>query len=224
MKTIKELNEKIWYRFLKVIYIFVLLIVLLLTNIFEFADFKDGIKTPDNSKTKITCAYKDKKEFTPQDAGIDLKSLSENIFDNGIFEYKNLFDGYNQTEITKILDKCYNTTIQKSGFIPDDVYVLQRIYEVIKASPDYQNHTIHATDAEKATLDNDLSKIDQAYGSDKVKYLDFSIKLFDIKPEFTYVPFIQIFTLMNLSILALFELFKRIFYYIILGTVRPKKR
>jgi hypothetical protein len=48
-------------------------------------------------------------------------------------------------------------------------------------------------------------------------------KPFEIKLLFTYKPFIKNLIVGNLIILALFEILRRIFYYVLLGTMRPAK-
>lgn len=57
----------------------------------------------------------------------------------------------------------------------------------------------------------------------KSDYLDFSVKLFDIKPVFGYKEFIKSFVIGILIVIFVFELIRRCFYYIALGAIRPKK-
>jgi len=68
MKTIQELNKKIWYRFLKVIYIFTLLIVILFSigTIFSSNPEKKEVSS---ELTTFTCIYGNKKVLTGEKSG-----------------------------------------------------------------------------------------------------------------------------------------------------------
>lgn len=214
-KTIKHLNTKAWYRLVKVIFILLFAIVLLIANglIFSETDFKQVSL----DKTKITCTYGDKKSFTADD--INLYSLSADEFPNGKFDYKTYFEGYgNEYDIRDIVNECHP---QDNSYF--DVFAFQKVTEAVgdemlkmkkeERPPEF----ISDADMEK------IDKVEKAYGSEKTKYLDYSVKLFDISPVFSFMPFIKIFLLTNIIILAVFEIIRRAFYYITLGSLRPKK-
>jgi len=70
-------------------------------------------------------------------------------------------------------------------------------------------------------------------GAKKAGYLDHEIaahlvkrfanvRLFDVTPAHTYKPFLKYFIIGNLIIFLSFEIMRRMFYYIVLGTLRPK--
>lgn len=217
MKTITEINTKWWYRLVKVIFILLFAIVLLIANglIFSQTDFKQISL----DKTKISCTYGDKKEFMASEASPYL--LSSDDFKGEKFDYKYYFERYgNEYNIRDILNNCY--TPENEYF---DVFAMQRVYEVYGA----ERLKIRGTDRppltedERQYLDQEITKIESAYGSSKYKYLDYSVKLFDISPVFSHIPFLKTFLLTNLIILAVFEVIRRAFYYIILGSLRPKK-
>jgi hypothetical protein len=73
-------------------------------------------------------------------------------------------------------------------------------------------------------LENYERSIESAsYNSAKEKYLDFSTKLFDITPEYTYTVFLKYCVLATTAVIAVLEGLRRIFYYIVLGSLRPPK-
>lgn len=201
-KTISYLNSKIWYRIIKVLCIFVFLISFVGFNIFVFGEV--GFENIDSDKTKISCNYKDKKTFSPSDEKI---SLNNNDFKNKTFDYKSYFEGYNDYNIKNILKVCYDKDV-------DDVFAMQRWYE--KGLQDKS----FISDKEMQEIEKIESSI---ISSDKAKYLDYSFKFFNIDPVFSYSKFIKYFLIGNIAILLLFELIRRVFYYIALGTLKPKK-
>jgi hypothetical protein len=193
------LKSKWWYRLLKVIYIFTLLIVLFIFNsVIVVANYK----TINADKTKILCNYGDKKVFTAKD--IELNLLDVHDFNNGVFDYKHFFEGYNDYEIKRILEKCYGIDMTNL-----DVYVVQRIYEITGTKDNPKNYT-------DEYLNSEIKKIQDAI-YDKHKYLDYSVKLFDIEPSFTHLKFIELFIGGNLAILLVFEIIKGIFIYVATG-------
>lgn len=214
MKTINELNSKAWYRLLKIVYGLLFLLILV---VFNWIIVSDGIKSIDNNKTAISCTYGDKKILTPQQIGIELSNYQ---FRDG-FNYKNFFEGYNDYAIKTIFKNCYQSTNDDV-----DVFAAQRVYEV------WGNDRLSIkkedrpplTEAEKKYLDETIPKIENSYiNSDKTKYLDYSIKLFEIQPVYTYGKFLKYFIFGNLLILFLFEILRRAFYYVVLGSIRPQK-
>lgn len=214
MKTINELNSKAWYRLLKIIFGLCILLVLIA---FNWIIIIDGAKSVDNNKTTISCTYGDKKFLTPQQIGIELSNYQF----RGGFNYKNFFEGYNDYAIKTIFKNCYQPTSDDI-----DVFAAQKVYEVwgndrlsIK-----KDDRPPLTEAEKKYLDETIPKIESSYiNSDKTKYLDYSVKLFEIQPIYTYGKFLKYFIFGNLLILFLFEILRRAFYYVVLGSIRPQK-
>ncbi len=71
MKTITELNSKMWYRFIKVIHVVFFLFILAI-SIGLIIDIYKPEKLIDNKETKIVCKFGNKKTFTPWQIGISL--------------------------------------------------------------------------------------------------------------------------------------------------------
>lgn len=214
MKIISGLNNKAWYRLFKIIFGLCILLVL---TVFNWIIISDGVKSVDNNKTTISCTYGDKKILTPEQIGIELSNYE---FRDG-FNYKNFFEGYNDYAIKTIFKNCYQPTNDDI-----DVFAAQKVYEVwgndrlsIK-----KDERPPLTETEKKYLDEIIPKIENSYiNSDKAKYLDYSVKLFDVQPSYTYNKFIKYFVIGNLLILFLFEGLRRSFYYVVLGSIRPQK-
>lgn len=209
LRTIGELNEKIWYRFIKVIYLCIFLLVIVIFNVVIFNDDVVGLKNINRNKTKIICNYKDKRTFTPNEKKID---LDMDDFKNGVFDYKNFFEGYYNYKVSDILEACYD---KDTG----DIFATQRWYELKLNEKSEKNEGISGSEMQE------VLSIEKTIGnSQKAKFLDYSVQLFSIKPVFTYLTFFKYFILGNMGILIAFELFRRVFYYVILGKIIPQKK
>jgi len=213
-KTISYLNNKTWYRLLKVIFGLLILGVILIFNILLIGE---GVKKIDNSKTLIYCTYGDKKVLTPKQIDI---SFSIYQFRAG-FDYKLFFEDYNDSYIKSIIKNCYNP--ENDDY---DIFATQKIYEVWgdeRLATKRENRS-PLTKKEIEYLDEILPKIEATIiNSDKSKYVNYTVKLFDIKPIYTYKDFIKYFIIGNLLILLGFEILRRLFYYIVLGSAKPQK-
>jgi len=208
-KTVSYLNSRAWYRFIKVIYILLFIVILLGYNLFTFSVI--GFKNLDQDKTLIICSYKDEKVFYPKEKNIHLNNYD---FKNETFDYKDFFEGYNKYKIKDILENCYD--IKNSSNL--DVFAVQRTYEIAGTKDNKKDY-------DENYLKNEINKIITGHKTDleKASYLDYSIKLFTIDPIFTYYKFLMYFFVGNLSILLFFEIIRRVFYYIVLGTIKPEK-
>lgn len=204
-KTINYLNSKMWYRLVKVVYLFLFLVIILVANIIII---EQGIGRLNQNKTIIYCLHGDKRVLTAKQAGV---YFSNGDFKNG-FDYKKYFEGYNDYDIKDILTACYDKTPN------ENVHVIQRVYEIIGFKDEPKEYN-------KNYLDEQIKKISEPFitNTQMASYLDYSIRLFDIKPVYSYNEFIKYFVITNLFILFLFEVLRRIFYYIVLGTIKPKK-
>ncbi len=213
-KSLQYLNSKAWYRLLKVVFA---LCVLLVLGIYNFLVTSDGIKNIDNSKTVVSCTYGDKQTLTAKQIGIELSNYE---FKHG-FNYIDFFEGYNDDTIKKIFKSCYPQTNNDV-----DIFAAQRVYEIMGDArlAIKKEERPALTDAEKKYLDETIPKIEKSYtNNDKAKYLDYSIKLFDITPSYTYTKFTMYFIFGNLLILFFFEVLRRAFYYVLLGNIKPKQ-
>lgn len=202
-KIVKTLNEKKWYRGLKIIYFSLVIIVILIAN---GTLIVEGIGKIDREKTLIYCNGGEKRTLTLKQAGI--------YFDNYAFwkgfDYRRFFENDNKYAINDILEACYD----KSS---EDVFLTQKTYEItgLKNNP---------KEYDKNYLDEQIGMLEKGYKTDeqKASYLDYSVKLFDIKPVYSYGEFILNFIIVNILILVIFEAIRRVFFYITLGKARSK--
>lgn len=213
MRTLGELNNKVWYRFLKVFYVLIFILCILLCFIFAYTNHETGFKKLDQYDTEIRCNVGTYKAFSPNSLGI---YLNKNNFINDVFDYSGYFKGYNEYSIKEILAQCAGKPL--SEIEKDDVFMVQRLYEItgVKGSEKQYN---------KEYLDGEIKNITSGYktNNEKANLCDFSIKFFDISPVYNYNQFISVFLTGLVIIIVVFEITKRTFYYIIIGNVRPKK-
>jgi hypothetical protein len=210
MLTISDLNKKVWYRLLKVIFISIFIIVIIIANI---SNIVEGAWRINEDKTLIYCNGEGKRVLTAKQAGV---SFSNYEFIKG-FDYKKFYeDDYNEYEIQNILQACYDSVPKHNNV--EDVYLIQRMQEIMgfKNSPKKYDDDY---------LKEQFKIMTEGYKSrsQKISYLDYSVHLFDIKPVYSYREFILYSLLINFGVLLIFEILKRAFYYIVLGTIRPKK-
>jgi hypothetical protein len=201
-KTIEFLNSKMWYRLLKVVYLIALVGVVLASN---GVLVDEGVSRLDRDKTFIYCNGGEKR-LSAKQADVSLNGYD---FSRG-FNYKEYYNSYsNSFSITGILMACYN--------IPPtlDIFLTQRVAEI-------------------KGVGNNKREYDEKYFNEQIElmkkspisksYLDYSIELFNIEPVYSYSQFIKLFLVINLSILALFDFLRRVFYYVFLGTIKPSKK
>lgn len=217
-KTIEHLNTKAWYRFVKVI--FIILFVFVFTG-YNFAIFSSGVSKVDNKNTTIQCNIKDKQTFTAEDLNL---SFTKNYFPNDSFDYKKFFGGFNDYTIKAILTACNPKVFTGSKI--DDIYDIQKGYEILDKAGvlSIEDKTERETEI-NAVMTRDYlpykNQTSNLYGNSKIAYLDFSFKIFDIKPSFTNTEFMKYFFIGNIVILLILFLARGIFYYIVLGKFDP---
>lgn len=207
-KTIDYLNSKIWYRTLKVFYVLVFLCVFIGGNILGFVE-DPKFKSIDTEKTKIICNFGDRKEFSIKSKNIYLGDLADEPFD-----YKNFFKEGSEGTIKDILGTCYEPV---DGSVAD-AYAVQRIYEITGTKENRKQY-------DEKYLKDEVNKITTGYKTkdQKIRYLNFNIQLFDIKPVFSHDEYLKFLLAFNIGFALFFEIIRRVFYYIVLGTFRPKK-
>jgi hypothetical protein len=207
--TIQKLQEKIWYRLIKVIFIFFLLIFVVFDLLMWF---EEGVKL-DKTKTKIFCNFEDKKTFMLDDINLYLPTY---YFFNNKLDYKKFYENsYNENKIKTILKKCYPNEFYESK---SAIYVQQKSVEMLNQL-DLTKKDM--TKSEKDLMYTIYNHIRDSY--DKTKNLNFSVQLFDIKPNYNYLGFVWSLLWTLSLIIFIFEIIRRIFYYIILGKFFPKK-
>ena len=203
MKTISHLNSKVWYRLLKVI--FVIIIILTVGAELKLLKLEWGVKKMDSSQTIVYCTQQDKK--------------------TGNYN-KATFRGYDSdwvvdSEQIKAIDDSFNY----EKYINSDDNVAVLILSYCYGFESYNDAGITKIRTEY----NSNNKV----GSDIDKYikiaggqLNFKEKLFDIKPiYYIYYDYTGLLfkTALILLTLILFEVVRRIFYYIVLGSIKPEK-
>lgn len=116
-------------------------------------------------------------------------------YQNGdVFDYKNYFQGYRADDIFDILGSCGSTVVETNQ---------GKAFDIRKAR-------------EAGFSDSEI------FNYLKESFL--TKKPFEVKLIFTYKPFIKKLITGNLIILGLFEILRRIFYYVLLGTMRPLRK
>ncbi len=217
-KTLSYLNSRVWYRLLKVIYLFSLVTFTAGYNLIVYSSI--GIQDLDLKATQINCTLKDKKVFTP--ASINLY-LSNSAFKNKKFNYKEFYTGSHDYEIRQILNACYEGTSFKPQ---DDKYDNQKVIEIIDElgllNKIKTNWTLEETTSADEKYNDYKQSTENAPDHEKIESLNFNIKLFEINPIFSNWTAIKFFSLGNLIIIFAFELTRRIFYYILLGKLLPR--
>lgn len=205
MKTISDLEKKKGYRLLKVFYGIIVIIVMIVM----ISDFE--LKQVNLNKTIVYCQYQDKKVLTLKNIGI---SLYPQDFIKGKFDYKYFFSNGNGSKIISIIQKCYIPRIDNYT----DEFVLQRRYEIQGFKSENKAYS-------ESYLKSELEKIGKysLTNEEKVAYLDFSMKFFDINPVFDYVSWIKNLLLAILIIIVITIVLSRIVYYVVLWSFTPKK-
>lgn len=223
-KTINYLKSKVWYRILKVLFFLGLLLVLV---IFNTTVFSLGVKQVDQNKTKIQCGIQYYINTVPQGyRQFSLNDLGLNLyFGNGLgngFNYKDFYNNPdNEFEVKTILSKCsgvydlnnINLSLwQAFADIPKDNPTATNTSEVVAIYNSY------IKDAE-----NNGETVDDAKNTALGNLETYDSHQFDITPIFSYNNFLELFLIGNAVILILFEAIRRIFYYVVLGRIRPEK-
>ena len=173
----------------------------------------EGIERLDKDKTLIYCNGGDKRVLTARQAGV---YFSDYEFIKG-FDYKKFYEGYSsEYKIKDILRACYDTVPKYNN--DEDIYLMQRVYEIVGFKDNPKKYDEDYLEEQFIIMTEGYKSKDQ-----KKSYLDYSIHLFDIKPAYTYKDFVLYSLITNFSILLIFEVLRRVFYYIVLGTIKPKK-
>lgn len=222
--TLSYLYSKKGYRFLKILYILSFAGVILIAN---FLLFSNGIRTLNEKKTLINCNVGNHQTYSADDV---LIYLPESSFEKTKFDYKRFFEkSDNKYIILTIIKKCYEGTEKKSFF--DNPYDEQKGVEITeKYSLLGEEKTPEQTELIKKEFLEYKKLQDETEGprlftfsAPNTKYLDFSYEIFEIKPVFSYINILYYF-LANLGVILVFEMIKRVFYYVILGKINPKKK
>lgn len=215
-KTLQFLNDKWWYRLIKVIYIGSFLFGVLAIGVIIFFE-EGGFKTLDVDKTIVTCNLEESSApFPLSEAGSYYFSADD--FTGKTFNYEKYFRSYeSEYGIRSILVRCKqgNPEAQNNIYVLD-VLLTQRAYEIAKTNLSQEEKNELFTQERQKFSDGQFTT------TQKLSFLDFSEKLFDITPTYDHTTTI-LHIIRSVLLLGLcFELIRRIFYYIFLGTFRPK--
>jgi hypothetical protein len=207
-KTISYLNSKSWYRLIKVIYIISFAVMLVGYNIFVFSN---GVKKLDLHNTTITCNTKSSgyKKFSLADGYVFINDSALNNY-----SYQNFYDKpTNEYAVEQLIEEC--SQLSRIPFTYNgqnlDIYDIQRMREIGRDNSNLSNDQIFKQ--EQAEKQNDPANLSIKYDS----------HIFDIEPKYTIKGFLEYFIIGNVIILVLFEILQRIFYYIVIGKIFPKK-
>lgn len=202
-KTISYLNGKVWYRVLKVIYLFSFLFVFIGAI---WVENTNGIREIDQSRSLITCNTGTKAQFSAEDAGVE---FGKYLFNKDKFDYE-YFVEFTSTNLDKIIAKCGIDNI--AGLDPV-------IYNYLKDT------TIDKEKREYVYKELDSgTSVDELKKAIVTKYPGrFMEQQFEVKVRYSYLAFIESFALTLLVVVVVFEIIRRTFYYIALGTLNPKQ-
>lgn len=219
-KTISHLNSKAWYRLLKVIYVLGLLVAL---AIFNIAAFSGGVKQLDPNATMVQCNTQYYVDKVPQ--GYKQFSFNELGFylpvSNG-FNYKDFYSNpFNENEVKTILSKCSGV----NNFNQIDLSFDQVLADIQKDNPSITTDSaaVAVYNNSIQNYENNDESVDDAVSNTLNNLETYDAHQFDVTPVFTYTPFLELFFIGNIVILLVFEVMRRAFYYIVLGSVRPEK-
>lgn len=204
-KNIEWLKSKMWYRLVKVLYTvsFIFVIGVSVAVITE-----SGLSELNLNETQVVCLLGNRKSFNAAELGIDLYPSYQ--FKNG-FNYRKYFEGSNTYDIKKIFNACSSDGLDYSY---NDIFLTQRFTEI--------NHDHEIKDKFQADFYATKVMNDLYLDSEKVKQLTFKTRIFDIKPVFTYKENVSKIILSLVIASILFELVRRVFYYVVLGRFLPK--
>lgn len=251
--TLNYINKKWWYRLLKVFYVFIFLFIFILWIYIIYEDNWIREINFNNSKVicyspedrffesynnHLTIPFKDDKWVY----------IWAYISDKGIYDklsYKDYIKDYTlDASVIAIMciDKVnnnsttYKAVLNKDGNINKlNIIAIQKKYELRYWLNRVWNFNYDPILKKTIYIDSDKEKYEEWYdnfiteltsiSSDKEYFnlVDYSIRMFDIKLSYSYWKFIWKILFFIITIYIFFELFKRIFYYIVLWTFLPKK-
>jgi hypothetical protein len=246
-KSITELNAHSWYRLLKVVYSAAFVLLGLTSLAIVFGVNQEQILF-DSAKTTITCNDSAKTQITAQQ--LDMY-FSPADFSNGQFNYANNLDAVQliqevcvsvggplpldpqqEKNLQQLIGQHATSTLDIAGYIramraagiPDD-----ESYDHLIALG-YVDVTgdITTTQQASSTTSVTIQRIVDGYkASQSDEYPAFLPSDITVKPVYAHEGGwldIMLFSLLDiLVILGLAEGFRRVFYYVVLGTSRPRK-
>lgn len=218
-KDLSWLNSKWWYRLIKVVFIFIFIGVLALANILVVNDNNDGhLRSINKSKSYLVCNFGSRNGEKISTSEID-GTIPVSYFNKKSFDYKSFLLGYNDFLFKKILSVCSGD----DDFEKADVLMIQRVAEI-----SFPARKQGKTEEEISILmenDSALNSIENNYYSnyERSQVLTFNEQLFDLNGSYTYKDSMKSILVTTAIVFVAFELLRRIFYYIVLGSFLPEK-
>jgi hypothetical protein len=176
MKTIADLNSKWWYRLVKVVYVFLLLLLIAGTLVGIYFIFEPKF---DNENSYITCE----------------NGESYKLSDNGIYTYSGYLDSTDKGKVQKLCATPIKMTTEE--------------YEK-KYGQGLTREQLEEMGAEPKALDLEKYRL--------AKY-----DLVSVYTERNWYGTIGFVLLSLFGWVLFFEIVRRIFYYIVLGSLIPRK-
>lgn len=213
MKTITELNNKIWYRSLKVFYFSVsLILILITTNILVF----NNTKVVDYEKSELKC----KNETSVALSQFPLTS-SLNYYDLLAMNFGGNSVDFTSNRVEGDLDKQFRAQCSMLVIELKDKTMKLLPYSAfisLKADDIYKINGVLTNNQDVIEIQKDLEQNPNlGMSSEKSNY---SLSLVS---KNLIVKNILILISILLSYILGTELARRLFYYIILGNIKPKK-
>lgn len=204
-KTISHLNSKIWYRLLKVAFVFSFLVACTLTVFIIFSSNYKTHEILDKQNTQINCQLGNKKQFSQKEI-FDDENIDHFAPDIAAFDDSTHFIQPDiNPQIEKILKFCEisHNELQTYAHSPDQA--IDYFAEAAKMG---------GVSSGKPAVDPTQAQSILTPYKWEYKYTESSEGIF----------ISLIYSTISLGIITLvFELIRRAFYYIILGTFKPRK-
>ena len=194
MKTITELNEKWWYRFIKVIFFFLFTFFLVISVVTPYIIFSDA------TKKVVYCA--------------NGKILTEDVLRYSDIRLNSHDSFVSVDDTTNIRGLC----------VPESKYIskiqMQKIFDERPAGVNIDKLLSKFIENGWVVegVNTETSKIYREYTADDLNKINF-----EIKKDTEWLEMLGTILGSFLGTIIIFEILKRVFYYIILGKIKPIK-
>lgn len=217
MKTLEEVNEKIGYRIVKVVIVFLAVVTFIIYNGMSYISY--DYKIINEEKSKIVCNFGDKGSFSLKQ--MDLGSYP--YADKEGFSYNEFYQSGNDGNINKILSSCYGYMGEfkngdKVGVRISEETLRGNITKQLDAQVDKYKVQEYANLYTKDSTSEYILLTVYNLASDSSHELFHIDKVFD-----NNYKLVKNLLIGNLAILLIYEILKRTLYYIASGTAFPKR-
>lgn len=199
--TLQNLKSKWWYRLLKVVVIlfFILIAGIWLTVGIDYEYYNE--ETTSNSKSKITCNKGNQNIFTADEVGIDLNSfdntndvlIREKCGISNIITSKELAQEYGDPSFTWSIEGV-RAYFKFIGYVEEEPTASEVVIKILAKSPDIGSFI-------------DSHTIDYVY----------------VKMNGGWFSIIGMWIIILACMVLIFEILRRLFYYIVVGKIKPDK-